>query len=396
MKMKVHIIVGAAEWEQDRLRYRRHRLAEFLLSRADTKEVIWLCPTPGQAEASITVLPNGIKQWKIPDLLPQKAFRFGRYMDRFYKKKAELFLKFLKQSCEHYSLCLWYTFPGFPLLADHFSWDKIVYDCSDLWASPISGKGSVVSRLRQRVIASAEERIIKGADLIFCTSDFLHQQVLAKLGTNYAAHVHTYENGVEFSLFSDEGEKADAARGFDGTILGFVGGLKPKLDFALMTKAAREKREWLFLLVGPDGTRRSSEFEELLQEPNVLWTGSVPPHEVPKYMNLIDIGIMPYKPSPYNNAVFPLKLFEYLAAGKPVVGVNLPSTRKYNEDVVYRHIEREADFLPACEELEKSVCQEEWRRRRIELAKTRDWNSILEGMYEIVVKEIPSLPASVV
>ena len=79
--------------------------------------------------------------------------------------------------------------------------------------------------------------------------------------------------------------------------------------------------------------------KSLLTESNILWTGSVAPSIIPKYMNLIDIGIMPYKLSQYNQAVFPLKLFEFLAAGKSVVGMHLPSTKKYAAKSVYIHLE---------------------------------------------------------
>ncbi|MCY9413064.1 glycosyltransferase, partial [Bacillus haynesii] len=87
---------------------------------------------------------------------------------------------------------------------------------------------------------------------------------------------------------------------------------------------------------------------------NVIWTGPAAPSEVPAYMNVVDIGIMPYKPSPYNNAVFPLKLFEFLAAGKPVAGMNLPSTKKVEQEHVYRHLTGNdpAEFTALCEELE--------------------------------------------
>ncbi|PLT31821.1 teichuronic acid biosynthesis protein TuaH [Peribacillus deserti] len=391
----IHIMVATGEWGQDNLRYRRHRLAEFLQSQPDTKEVIWLCPTPYQTDSSLSTLPNGIKQWAVQDLLPQKAFRFGRYIDSFYKRKIELFLEFLKQSREQFNLILWYTFPGFPLLADLFPWDKVIYDCSDLWASPISGSKSVVSAFRQKVIASAEDRIVKRAELIFCTSDYLRERIVRKLGTSNTGHVQTFENGVEYGLFAGEKETADIAPGFDGTILGFIGGIKPKLNLPLITRAARQKREWLFLFVGPDGTGGLPEFKELLQEPNVLWTGSVPPLEVPKYMNLVDIGIMPYKSSPYNSAVFPLKLYEFLAAGKPAVGVHLPSTKKYAEEMVYEHVDRDEDFIEACEKVEAAVYNQAFVNRRRELAQTKDWNSVFSEMVDTVFEKKKIPPAHV-
>ncbi|KHD84377.1 teichuronic acid biosynthesis protein TuaH [Heyndrickxia ginsengihumi] len=383
----IHVIVATGEWNQDQLRYRRHRLAEFLQNEPDTEEVIWLCPTPYQREEYFAQLENGIKQWTVQDIFPQKIFRFGRYIDGFYKQKLKPFLAYLTNVKQSHKLYLWYTYPGFPLLANTLSWDKVIYDCSDLWASPISGKHSMVSQLRRKIIAKAEERIIHDANEIFCTSDYLHDQIEQKLGQKDASHVYTYENGVEFSLFTKQLKANDVLpKDFNGTVFGFIGGIKPKLDFQLIQKVARQKRNWLFLFVGPDGTKHDPDFQSLLNEQNVMWIGSVPPEEVPKYMNIIDIGIMPYKSSPYNEAVFPLKLFEFLAAGKPVIGVHLPSTKKYAKKGVYSYLETNdpQSFIREGKQLSQFMDQTQYMKDRIQLAKTKNWNNIFEQMIQHV------------
>lgn len=387
MKLKqktVHVLVAAGEWGHDGLRYRRHRLAEYLKRQPETQEVIWLCPSPHITEDVYSSLPNGIRQVTITDILPHKLFRFGRYMDVFYQSKLNSLLYYLKQSEGKYRIQLWYTFPGFPLLADLFTWDQVLYDCSDLWSSPMNGKSSVLSSFRQSIISGAENRIIQKADTVFCTSTYLRDKVVEKRGT--AEQVHVFENGVEFSLFAKEKEVAQniLPDNFKGTVLGFIGGIKPKLDFRLIAEAADQRPDWLFLFVGPDGTGPNSEFQTLLTKKNVVWTGSIPSNEVPKYMNLIDMGIMPYKKSPYNEAVFPLKLFEFLASGKPVVGMHLPSTKNCVAEGCYVHLEtsQPEEFLKACEGFIRSNHSKVQEMRRQEIAKEKDWIRIFERMLE--------------
>jgi teichuronic acid biosynthesis glycosyltransferase TuaH len=380
----IHVIVAAGEWEHDGLRYRRHRLAEYLQKQPETKDVVWLCPSPQITEDAYSVLPNGIQQVLITDIMPHKIFRFGRYMDVFYQSKLRSLLFYLKQVEGKYRIQLWYTFPGFPLLSDLVAWDQVIYDCSDLWSSPMNGKNSALSSLRQRIISGAENRIIQKADVIFCTSEVLRDKVAEKRGNT--EQVHVFENGVEFSLFAQEEEMANGIlpEDFNGSVLGFIGGIKPKLDFTLIAEVAKQRPNWLFLFVGPDGTGKQSQFQELLALKNVLWVGSIPAKEVPKYMNLIDIGIMPYKKSPYNAAVFPLKLYEFLAAGKPVVGVHLPSTKKCVEEATYTHLEssRPSEFLNTCERLLASKDSSDQALRRQEIAKGKDWNVIFKRMLE--------------
>ncbi|GGL58672.1 teichuronic acid biosynthesis protein TuaH [Sporolactobacillus putidus] len=384
----IHIIVATGVWEQDRLRYRRHRLAEFLQNESDTQEVIWLCPAPRRVDPPRSRLANGISQWTVQDLFPHRAFRFGRYVDIFHRRRLRPLLSYIRARAAHHRFYLWFTFPGFPLLGDLFPWTRVIYDCSDLWASPISGRPSAAAHFRQYVIAKAEQRIIDRAGIIFCTSDYLHDQVVKKLGAEKTKRVFTFENGVEFDRFSGRTQAADVLpENFGGTVLGYIGGIKPKLDFNLIEQVAEKKSGWLFLFVGPDGTGRNREFQQLLMKKNVLWTGSVSPEDISQYMNLVDVGIMPYKLSPYNEAVFPLKLFEFLAAGKPAVGVHLPSTKKYAEEGVYAYLDNSdpGSFIRACEQMAGSKNQEAAINRRLALAKSRNWHDIFQHMTDLVI-----------
>ncbi|RYL89271.1 glycosyltransferase [Sporolactobacillus sp. THM19-2] len=380
----VHIIVATGVWAQDGLRYRRHRLAGFLQKQQETEKVIWLCPTPDRTLSGFTGLPGGILQFAVPDPFPQKAFRFCRFLSFYYKKKLSALHAMLERFRGHAHVFLWFTCPLFPEVMNLYAWDKVIYDCSDFWAAPISGKMSLPYRLRSILISHAERKIISRADLIFCTSDYLRNQVTQRVQPDKCTRVRTYENGVDYSLFTQSSVAAGHVlpEHFTGPVLGYIGGIKPKLDFRLIQDAARKRRDWLFLFVGPDGTGEDPAFRELLQEKNVIWTGSVSPAEVPKYMKLVDVGIMPYKLSPYNAAVFPLKLFEFLAAGKPAVGINLPSTAAYAADSVYAEIDRsDTDtFIHVCEEMLRGKDDPDLKARRTRLAKSRDWDAIFQKM----------------
>lgn len=375
-KKAIHVVVATGEWGQDQLRYRRHRLAEFLAEQKNTREVIWVCPAEEAPSEAFTRLHNDIIQFAVKDFLKKKMFRFARYRDVFYQKKLTPLLERLK-AAEGENVYLWYTFPGFPLLAALYDWDRVIYDCSDLWAAPISGKQNLASAFRQKVIFEAESRIIKAANTIFCTSEYLCQNVKNRLNGEDKP-VFTVENGVEYDFFAANDKRADVLGERQGTVLGFIGGIKPKLDFKLIKKAARAKQDWTFLFVGPDGTNGDPDFKDMLEEDNVIWTGPAAPADVPAYMNVVDIGIMPYKPSPYNNAVFPLKLFEFLAAGKPVAGMNLPSTAKVEKENVYRHMtgSDSGAFIALCEELERSHDDPSSVENRKKTAREKDWRQL--------------------
>lgn len=379
---EIHVIVATGEWNNDALKYRRHRLAEFLAAKEDTAEVIWVCPTSSPHSQPFHSHTEKIKQYFVADISSNRMFRFGRYFDIFYKNKLNDLIQYLNsQPAKKY---LWHTFPGFPLMQTIISWDQVIYDCSDLWAIQMGGKKNLVNQFRQKSISSAENRIIAGADHIFCTSDFLYEKVTGNQSLNEKTQVETLENGVEFAAFSKSSERlsAEPPSQDSGPVLGFIGGIKPKLDFELLNRVMAEKKDWKLLLVGPDATNNSPSFQQLLTNQNVTWTGEVPPSEVPNYMDRLDIGILPYKSSEYNKAVFPLKLFEFLAAGKPVVGMNLPSTKKYSQSMIYEYIENsDEQLVEACETLFKDSMSLPFVKKRIELAQKHDWQEIFDTMY---------------
>jgi teichuronic acid biosynthesis glycosyltransferase TuaH len=63
----------------------------------------------------------------------------------------------------------------------------------------------------------------------------------------------------------------------------------------------------------------------------------------------MDIGLVPYTPSPFNRGSFPLKTLEYLAAGRPVAATDLPALRALGTDLI--HITRQATFADLVDHL---------------------------------------------
>ena len=382
----IHVIVATGVWDRDHLRYRRHRFAEYLYKQPNTEEVIWLCPGGKQkGNHYIKELANGIKQWVIPDLGNNKIFRFGRFLPIFYRYKLKDAVSYLEEKKKYFSIKLWYTYPAYQELNNLIEWDQMVYDCSDLWAEQLSGSFSIGSLMKQKVIYNSEQAIVKEADYITCTSSYLKEQIERRAPAYQKKNVFILENGVEFELFQKK-DREILPVNEESFILGYIGGIKPKLDFALIQKVAQKKRNWTFLFVGPDGTNGGLEFKQLVREPNVIWTDRVSPDQVFKYMNSIDIGVMPYKQSNYNKAIFPLKLFEFLAAGKAVVGINLPSTVAYVESGIYELLQGiiEVDvFIEACREMEKQASDKKLEQRRIQLAESKNWDHIFYEMNNI-------------
>src|SRR5207253_9623223 len=101
-------------------------------------------------------------------------------------------------------------------------------------------------------------------------------------------------------------------------LAGYFGALASWFDYALLDEVARRRPDWNFLLIGPnyDG---SLDDQALLRRANVHWVGRQPYELLPGYLRAMDCALIPFLLNDITMATSPLKLYEYLAAGKPVI-----------------------------------------------------------------------------
>jgi teichuronic acid biosynthesis glycosyltransferase TuaH len=108
-------------------------------------------------------------------------------------------------------------------------------------------------------------------------------------------------------------------------IAGFIGNISERIDLTWLRAVADAGLS--LLVVGPAAPGYDAELEATLGAPNVARVGLVPYESVPGYLRMIDVGLVPYVDDDFNQASFPLKALELLAAGRPVVSTDLPSIR---------------------------------------------------------------------
>jgi glycosyltransferase involved in cell wall biosynthesis len=170
-----------------------------------------------------------------------------------------------------------------------------------------------------------EREIIRGADSVVAISTWIRNWVIS-LGAG-EENVHVIPNGVSSKLFA-ENKSGDTVRRRHNLgherLIGFVGSFQSWHDVRGLLRAFSilyaDDHNLRLLLVG-DGEERESMEEAshaLGLQSSVIFTGNIPHHSVPDYIAAMDVAVAPYnwKQDFYGS---PLKLFEYMAAGKPTV-----------------------------------------------------------------------------
>ncbi len=225
---------------------------------------------------------------------------------------------------------LWLFRPEMADVPGHYGERALVYHIVDEY----SGYGDI-DPARAQDMQRRERQLIARADLVLVTSKALLE---SKGGIN--PNTHWVPNGVDYERFT----AAVAARrepqevvGLPRPRIGYVGAVNDKIDAPLLLEVARAYPQATVLVVGPcrasnEATREG--LERLRSQPNVHLVGQVPVERVPEFVSACDVGLLPYVRNAWTRSIQPLKLYEYLACGLPVVSIDIPAVQDESDVVL--------------------------------------------------------------
>lgn len=210
---------------------------------------------------------------------------------------------------------------------------KIIYDCMDNYKK-FSGNDENKTR-------DNEFKLLKIADTVFVSSEDLYRELMA-YGLDLSEKMIIVNNGVDISMFHSEkyGESdiAEIFRNDKQRKVCYVGTISDWVDLDLISDVARVNRDISFYFVGPiDETVGVYKYNDVR---NMYFTGVQPYESIPNILSNIDIAIMPFVINDLVLSVNPVKIYEYLAMGKPVIASSYPETEKFGALIqVYKNAE---------------------------------------------------------
>jgi glycosyltransferase involved in cell wall biosynthesis len=212
---------------------------------------------------------------------------------------------------------LWAYVPQAEALLDALDPQLVVYHCvDDIAAQPgIDAAG----------FRAAEGRFAARADLVLASAPRLAER-LRGISPN-AIYVPNVADTRLFATALDDGPVDTAMGALARPRIVFTGAIvTTKLDLTLLVELARIKPNWAFALVGPIGPGDPhADVSALEAEPNLHLLGPRSYDRLPSVLRAADVGLIPYARNPLTDSIFPMKVYEYLAAGLQVVATPLPS-----------------------------------------------------------------------
>jgi glycosyltransferase involved in cell wall biosynthesis len=199
----------------------------------------------------------------------------------------------------------------------------LVYHCVDNIGAVPGIDGAAFDR--------AERELLASCDRIFTTSPALRDRcaAIAPSRTDYFGNVAEIEH---FATARQDGSIPADLAAVPRPRLAYVGVLSDfKIDLELVEYAVAQRLDWHFVFIGDEREgQNSAAIARLKTRANVHFLGWRPYAQLPSYLRGIDVALLPQRINDYTRAMFPMKYFEYLAAGRPVVATPLPALAEFS------------------------------------------------------------------
>jgi glycosyltransferase involved in cell wall biosynthesis len=173
--------------------------------------------------------------------------------------------------------------------------------------------------------SASEARFAPLADAILCSAP----EIAARM-RQVNAHVYDAPNVADTAMFAtalEDGPIDPALAALPGPRIVFVGAVQAHtVDVPLVAELAAARPDWTLAFVGPVGTGDpGTDISAMTALPNVHLLGPRRYHELPAVLRGADAAMLPYLTGGAMRSVFPMKTYEYLASGRPVVTTPLPA-----------------------------------------------------------------------
>ena len=261
-------------------------------------------------------------------------------------------------------IVLWITYPNHVKYVGKFKEKLVVFDALDeptgefeFWANDV-------------------DNIANKADVIFATAKKMYDYHIKKHD-----NVHMCPNGADYEYFS-KAQKLFAPKPKDlpkndRPIIGYFGAIASWIDWELIRYISTQNKHFNFVIIGP----LYDKFRDPVRANNIYYLGRKDYSELPKYLQWFDVCMIPFKVTPMIEGCNPIKMYEYLSAGKPVITTNMPETSQFKEIYIGRTKE---EFNQKIHQvlLEKNNIDK--INQRIELAKNNSWTHRATEALEVI------------
>lgn len=261
--------------------------------------------------------------------------------------------------------------------------DAILYEYIDEISAEITGTVPKLTMDRHEALLKDE------SVYVVATADKLYQEVIDVRGSD----VNTLNsgNGVDCKHFTVEKNAAYVPSSIrpiiekKKPIIGYFGAIANWFDFELIAYAAKQKPEYEFLMIGPRyGDHDMSILEELKRIDNLHFVGTVDYKILPYVANYFSVATIPFKINEITESTSPIKLFEYMAMGKPCVTTAMRECFKYQ---VVKAAKTQVEYVKYLDWAVEKCNDEQFINQLKNTADQNSWNEKAKEILRLINKQ---------
>ncbi|MDF7662178.1 glycosyltransferase [Erwiniaceae bacterium L1_54_6] len=301
-----------------------------------------------------------------PINLPWNDVSFARTLNKTY---LNLFLNLWTKMLGFQKPWLWTYNPLTTEFLNPKKFSKTIYHCVDEIKSQPG--------MPKEILENEEIKLLKVSDTVFVTAPQLYETK-----KKWNDSIFYFSNVADYNHFNQavtiNFERPEDLKNITRPILGFIGAVSNyKVDFKLLQHIAKSRPDYDIVIIGLVGEGDpETNVDMLMSCKNIHFLGPKKYETLPQYLKFFDVALLPNRLNEYTDNMFPMKFFEYLAAGKPVVSVNLSSIREFDGIVKIGHDYDEFLFQIDTVLSEKNARQGEF----LDLAKEYTYESRMKKM----------------
>ena len=315
---------------------------------------------------------ENIHVYSLPPVLPF-FYRF-RWINRWNQKKIARFIRKKMQQHGIYDPVLWVYSPVCCDLVREVPHSALVYDCVDRHSA-------YGGQMDPALVDRMELELAGAADQVFATAQSLCERLqTANPGSMFIP------NGANYERFAQAAQPQPVPRemaALQGPVFGFVGALQTCIEYGFVEAAAKARPDWQFVWIGNE--KPGADLSALRAMGNVHFLGVKPNADLPKYLAQFDVCLNLFDAGPLSKDVSPLKFYEYLATGKPIVSTRQPDQVLQFSDII--HIADDAKRFEAACEAALEDTQPERTQLRIEAGRNSSWDARVGEMCAVLRKK---------
>ena len=324
----------------------------------------WLYQRPQQLLKAFTELGYQSVFYNYPQYFKQVNTKIERY-PRFFLCTPDVPLSKLPVDRP---IINWISYPPHLNQVGRFQEDLMVFDAIDEASNEFAKWAVYVDKLASK------------ADIIFTTSSKLYDY-----HNQRHQNVHMCPNGADYEHFK-KAQKKFAPKPKDmpdnnSPVIGYIGAIAPWIDWELIRYISLQNKSFNFVMIGPV----YGKFGNLVKAHNIYYLERKEYDILPMYLQFFDVCIIPFKVTPMIEACNPIKMYEYLSAGKPVVATDMPEAAATKEiDIGKSKEEFNEKIHLALQEKNHPIKT----TARIEFAKNNSWNHRAASAIKVIEETI--------